>query len=128
MLLCGVFFVLPVIFFTAVTSEIFMCMLSSTLRKTGSQEPLRQIPLSLLHLFPAVLASSPAHAPCCFSFALFYSGIFLLCLHESKVVPGLVPYESSMQLFCPIHLLCRAFKALYFEKNSYVNTITFIIG
>lgn len=54
-----------------------------------SREQLRQIRSSLLHFYSASLAFSTGRPPYHFSFAFLSSGMFLLCLHESKAVSGL---------------------------------------
>lgn len=101
------------------------------IEENWSWEQLRQIRSSLLHLYSASLAFSTGRPPHHFSFALLSSGMFLLCLHESKAVSGLF-----LSLLSPGHIsfalhtssLIESLKHCILRKNSYVNAVTFIIG
>ena len=85
--------------------------LKSGMPEAGSLIPFISALLSQHLLLVGVLLSASHFA--------FYSGIFLLCLHESEAVSGLWLLESSMQPFCPVPSLpCRAFEAEYFENMS----------
>lgn len=114
---------LVMIFFIVVNVDAVL-----SLEENRGQEQRRQI-FSLLHRYSAFLASLPGVLLTA-SLLLFQSGIFLLCLHESKAVFGLLfLLLSPVCSQCALHIfLVEPSKHCILRRTSYVNTVTFIIG